>query len=233
MQRSCGSSTSLSGLLLLIAVSGPLTGTTISLNSGSDSTGATQWNSVGGTGVPNTVITPNAAWRAPFAGAQWISFESTGASALVIADAGTFGTPSVTPSASFYQSFTIPAGPSSGGINVWSDDTAAVYIDSTLAFPVQLARADVHCVHGAISCGSSEGGYVSLAGLGAGTHVIRFDVWQLGGDSFGLLYSGQVTSGPVTTDQHGSDPPSVPEPATYALLAGGLIGLASYRRLRT
>jgi hypothetical protein len=225
MQRTCGSTACLSGLVLLIAVSAPLTGTTISLNSGSDSTGTTQWNSVRGAGVPNTVVTPNAAWNAPFGGAQWISFASTGARGIVINDAGTFRSPSGTPSASFYQSFTISSGPSSGGINVWSDDTAAVYIDSTLAFPVQLAGADIHCVHGAISCGANEGGYVSLAGLAAGTHVIRFDVWQLGGDSFGLLYSGQVTSA--------GDPPSVPEPATYALLAGGLLGIASYRRLRT
>jgi hypothetical protein len=223
------------GLQLGLAIS-PVAGSTIFLNSGTDTTGTVQWNSVGGMGVANTIITPNGVWAPPTGGAQWVSSGNTGVGGVVIANSGAFRMPGPLPSASFFQTFTVPAGPTTGGITVWSDDTAAVYIDSSLAFPVSVASADSHCVGGAIGCDSDEGGYVSLAGLGAGTHTIRFDVWQLGGDTSGLMYTGSVTSAVMPDDQSGGDPPSddasAPEPATFGLLGGGLLGVALYRRLR-
>jgi hypothetical protein len=74
------------------------------------------------------------------------------------------------------------------------------------------------------ACQSSEGGVFSNVAFSAGTHTLRFDVYQVGSDTnqpnnpFGLLYTGTAEAS------------AVPAPGTYALPGAGLVGLAASRR---
>ncbi len=200
-----------------------LLGSTVTFVSGGDPTGLTQWNNVMGPGVPNVVIAPENAWQPAIDGAQWVSYTNSGVGGVIAPDAGTFGALDPVPTASFFIQFLLPNAINTGGVTVWADDTAAVYLVDNPALPVLLFAANTgatvdHCAPGPISCEPANGGFVNLSGLSAGTHALRIDAWQLGGQSFGVLYTGSIES--------------VPEPGTLACLSAGLGCLVFWKRFR-
>ncbi len=109
-------------------------------------------------------------------------------------------------------------------LNVWSDDTAGVYLDGTTIWDPVLSKNST-CSGAIIGCLPTDGGRQSLP-LPAGTHTLTFEPYQVGtgGDTtsnpFGLLYKVTVT-GNVTVPDGG---------VTLILLGGALVGLETLRR---
>jgi hypothetical protein len=181
-----------------------------------------QWNNIGGMGIPNVVIDAHPAWQPGSPVADWVSYEDTGEGehSIAIRNTGAFGALGAFPAAVFFHIFHLPYGTNKGGLRVWADDTASVSVDDRLLFAASVAPAAVHCVSGTIGCAPGAGGYVDLSGLRAGQHMLRLEAYQLGGGPFGVMYAGSIESVPE----------SAPEPATYALIGAGLLGLAAWRR---
>jgi len=194
---------------------------TVAILSGSDLTGTTEWNSRSGADVVINVY-PEPVWKAPAAGGKWISYGLTGP--------GQTSVPSVRlveglvvdpPTAIFYSSFYLPAPAVSGALRVWADDTASVLVDGVtrigLVSPMNIG---VWCAQAPVSCTPGTGGTVDLSGLGAGSHTIAVQAWQIWGDTFGVLYEGSVTVS------------AVPEPATILMFLPGLAGAIAWGRRR-
>ena len=78
------------------------------------------------------------------------------------------------------------------------------------------------CSAGSIGCLPNAFADIDLNGLGEGEHSLTFSVYQLGGGPFGLLYSGSVDSVNASLEV----PSPTPEPGTFLLLGGGMLGLA-------
>jgi len=165
----------------------------------------------------NVAINPHPAWASlpPY---QWISYAATG-------QPGTVSPPNTnlsSPTAVFYEF--LPLGTSAVNFTVFADDTAAVYlIDGAnpggLLLQAGNPNQDAACAAGPIGCQPNEGwtsGWIPVNPSSAA--ILRFDVYQRGGGPFGLLYGGQADV--------------VPEPATYALVAAGLLSLFALRRRR-
>lgn len=212
----------------LFALQMCVSATPVSFFSGGDPTGSTQWNSVTGFGVPNLAIAAHPAWQPPQDPEKWVSFTDSGFRAIVLPNAGAFKSLG-NPTASFFVSFFLPNPINVGRITVWADDTAAVYLNDVPSSPQLLyarntSPSDDACVQGAIGCAPGEGGVVPLNGLSAGAHSLRIDAWQLGGDTFGVLYTGEIES--ITSDE----PTPEPGTAAYLLLAFG--ATAAWRRFR-
>jgi hypothetical protein len=192
-----------------------LLGSTITFVSGGDPKGLSQWNSVNGPKVANVVLTPEPAWQEPIGLARWISFTDSGVGGVFLSNSGVFGALGANPTASFFITFDLPNFINTGGMTVWGDDTAAVVLVDNPASPQVLfagnsGPAGLHCASGPISCGPGSGGFVDLSGLSAGSHTLRIDAWQLGGQTFGVMYTARIES--VT----------VPEPGTATCLLGAL-----------
>lgn len=164
-----------------------------------------EWNNVNGFNVP---IVPVAAWQPPFGGASWISFANTGNGGMVVPN-GTITT--------FFQSFVLPYAQNTGGVWIWADDTSTVWLDGVQLMAWAPGPNWPAC-DGVIGCTPQSGWFLNLNGIGAGAHMLQFDVIQMAGDGYGLLYSGSVES--------------VPEPASMVLFGSGLLGLAGIVRRR-
>jgi PEP-CTERM motif len=151
----------------------------------------------------------------------WVSFADTGTDCAtapggvcVPNSSGVNGPPS----AIFLKTFDLPGNDNVGSLTVWADDTARVFLDGTMIFDANPVT-DGNCADGPIGCriGDGETFNFSSSGivLGAGTHTLEFDVFQLANGPFGLLFEGSIVSSTST-----------PEPASYLLLALGLLGVA-------
>ncbi len=147
------------------------------------------------------------------------------------------------PSAIFFHSFTLPNPNNAGAVTIWADDTARVLLDGVQQFAANGSQ-DVHCAGpNPIGCLPNKGQSIPLNGLGAGSHTLAIEAYQRNGGPFGILYQGGVDStgggprpggGPATGGGTGpvDSGSAVPEPATYALLGGGLVCLLGIARQR-
>ena len=167
----------------------------------------------------NILIAPEPSWAVdPFS--NWVSFANTGLGGIVLAN-----TDLSTPTAIFYQNFTLTGGTGvAGSIQVWADDTAVVKLDGVVIFAANPTLA-ARCAAGPIGCTQANGGSITFSAPGL-SHTLEFDVFQRGGGTFGLMYDGQVAA-----------TAAVPEPATVSiagigLAACGFLGLRGWSRRR-
>jgi hypothetical protein len=186
--------------------------------------------------VANVSVTPSPAWYMPAAGSgfEWISYTDSGCNEFnPITGRCTPGpgnppatTVTGTPTAIFYQTFTLTAA-ASGDLDVWADDTAGVWLDTGTVtsgdgsggtlLEAPNGNLGPNCANGPIGCLPGNGGAIPLS-LSAGTYTLVFDVYQLVSSTpFGLMYDGVL---------------STPEPASYMLMGLGLAALGVFARRR-
>ncbi len=171
--------------------------------------GVNESNNITGT---NVLINPHPLWQANSA-SKWISYALTGNGQTSPANvSGTItGGSAKTPTARFFETFTINGIPGSGSIQVWADDTARVSLNGTVLFEANPVQGGA-CANGPIGCLPQNGQTINLTPhLIAGLNTLQFDVYQRGGGPFGLLYNGRV------------DFSQVPEPSSLALVGGALV----------
>ncbi len=166
-----------------------------------------------------TTIDRHPSWQSNNPGAsnaQWISFADTGVGGhTVVPNSAT------SPGASFFEQLTFTSA-TTLSMRIWGDDSVQVFLNDVAQNQLNLAM-DSHCTGGPFGCEPNEFGELDWL-LDAGTYLLRFDVYQLGGGPFGLLYAGEFNPA--------RDAVSVPEPGSAGLILGalGLLALRVARR---
>ena len=168
-------------------------------------------------GSATQVISPNPAWAAPLAGSSWISFTNTGdpsSSGFTVVPNGTAVT--------FTQTFNLVGTITGANLDVLADDTASVWLNGTELASGNLGGSYPTCSSLPIGCLTSTMGVFNFAELQPylqdGTNTLSFVVYQEAGSSYGLDYSGTVTT--------------TPEPSALMMLGMGLMGIALTARRR-
>jgi hypothetical protein len=205
-----------------------LIGLSATLNFGSDLVNESNQNRTTAGGAlavlgTNILITPHPVWEMNHADAKWVSFALTGDSQTQIPiDDMVDPDYDLSATANFHELFNLSGIVNSAFVRVWADDTSAVYLNGSL---IQAPNAvqDNACAAGSISCEPHEGLLIDLKATGklrSGSNVLTFSVFQRGNGPFGILYEGSA------------DTTATPEPASIALLGGGLMSLVYYARRR-
>ncbi|HYI96930.1 MAG TPA: PEP-CTERM sorting domain-containing protein [Bryobacteraceae bacterium] len=174
----------------------------------------------------NVLITPNSAWEPNHAsGGKWVSYGQTDGT-VVPPNQFIFNPYSISSTANFLEWFVLDlsSGPvTSATLSVWADDTAAVYMNTTL-LQAPLTVQDGACADGIIGCEPGEGliNFDISSALRPGLNVLTIAAYQRDGGPFGVLYEGKIST----------DLSQVPEPATLGLLGAGLTGILYFSRKR-
>jgi PEP-CTERM motif len=171
-------------------------------------------NTTNNSGSATQNIVGNAAWAGPLAGSSWVSFANTGDTSnpgFVVVPNGTAVT--------FSETFNLSGAITSASLNVLADDTSSVWINGTEIASANLGGSYPTCSSLPIGCLTGTEGIFTTAQLAPylvdGPNTISFIVYQEAGSSYGLDYSGVI---------------STPEPGSLILLGSGLCGLAAFGR---
>jgi len=168
----------------------------------------------------NSTMSPNQllanvhpAWEPNGANYSWISYAQTDGSNANVANGTVI---------SFYETITV-GGAGTGSVTVWADDTANVFFENIGIPPFQSMTLDGACHAGPVGCEPGEQTTFNFAFASAGTYQLRFDVYQLGGGPFGLMYTGSANY---------NDAAPTPEPASMAFAGIGLVTVGYMARRR-
>jgi hypothetical protein len=163
-------------------------------------------------------ISSNPAWASALPGSSWISFTDTGNPS----DPGFYTVPNGT-AVTFTQTFNLNGTVTGATLSVLADDTTSVILNGVTIYNAALGGSYPTCSSQPIGCLINTEGVFTFTNLapylnGDGINTLQFVVYQEAGSSYGLDYSGNVTT--------------APEPASLGLLAAGLIGIALVGRKR-
>ena len=205
-------------LALIFLISGAL----IAARADTVSVASSATTTTNSTSSPTQNIDTHPSWAGPLAGSSWVSFASTGNPW----DAGFVTVPNGT-AVTFTDTFTLTGTIESAFLNVLADDTASVWVNGTEIMAANLAGPYPVCAATGIGCLATTEGMFSTSQLAPylqdGTNTLQFTVYQEGGSSYGLDYSGGVTT--LAADPP-ADPVGTPEPSSMVLLGAGLFGVA-------
>jgi hypothetical protein len=182
-----------------------------------------------GTGGGCNVMTidRHPAWQTNNPGAsdaQWISFADTGWNGLTEVQSSTSS-----PGATFFEELTFTSA-TTLSMRVWGDDTVQVFLNDVAQNLLDFTM-DAACTGGSIGCEPNEFGEFNWL-LDAGVYLLRFDVYQLGGGPFGLLYAGEFDSASEFNSAREPNPVNVPEPGSAVLVVSALGLLAAHKKTR-
>jgi hypothetical protein len=199
----------------------------------------------GGLPNPDVAIDVSPSWAPSGLGYEWVSYGATGCNTFVAltgmctpgvnnpagaASPITLPDPS-TPTAIFFNQFTLPSGDDfTGSLSIWADDTARVYLNGVLLIDANPDPGS-NCAGSPIGCLPNMDYTVDLSTPGlldSGINTLQIEAYQLsGGSPFGVMYNGSIDAEP-------SGSPT-PEPASCLLLGLGLaaVGFLRQRAKRT
>jgi PEP-CTERM motif len=206
----------------MIIASGAFVSAHADSNTQLNSSASTTTNNSVSEGIANagaTVnISSNPAWASALPGSNWISFTDTGNPS----DASFYTVPNGT-AVTFTQTFNLNGTVTGATLSVLADDTTAVILNGVTIYNAALGGSYPTCSSQPIGCLINTEGAFTFSNLAPylndnGVNTLQFVVYQEAGSSYGLDYSGNITT--------------APEPASLGLLAAGLIGVALIGRKR-